>query len=434
MTIRLKFITFVTLAFASIAQANDIQAQRWQTSNGTAVVFYQAMEVPMLDIQIAFAGGSAYDGEHYGLSTLTTALMNQGNAGLSATTIAEQLADTGAQFGAEAGRDMAVFSLRTLTQPSALNQSTETFATILSKPDFPTDALEREKKQQLTAIKQSKESPDSVATLTFFQKLYPNHPYGHSVNGTEETVPKLSKELVLLHYNKYFVARNAVLVMVGAIEKSKAQELAEKITSKLAEGSAAAAIPKAQGLLQEEKINLKFPSSQTMIRLGQLGINHHNTDYFPLVVGNYILGGGSLVSQLAIEVREKRGLTYGVYSQFTPMLGNGPFLISLSTKNSQAQEALTLTKTILEQFIKAGANPKELKAAKQYLTGSFPLSLASNSSIASMLLKMAFYQLPDDYLNTYIKNVDAVSLSQIKSAFQKQVHPQSLLQVTVGQM
>lgn len=434
MNIRFKLITILSIALTATTQAKSFEVQRWQTSNGTPVVFYQAMEVPMLDIQLAFAAGSAYDGEHFGLSTLTTSLMDQGNAGLSATTIAEQLAETGAQFNADAGRDMVIFTLRTLTEPSALNQSTETFTTILSKPDFPSDALEREKNQQLTAIKQSKESPDSVATLAFFEALYPNHPYGHPSNGTEETLARLSKEQVQGHYNHYFVARNAILVMVGAIDKEKAKTLAEKITAKLAKGSPAAAIPKAQSLNKQEKVDIKYPSSQTMIRLGQLGIDHHNPDYFPLMVGNYILGGGSLVSQLAIEVREKRGLTYGVYSQFIPMHGNGPFLISLSTQNSKAKEALDLTENILQEFLKNGANPQEIKAAKQYLTGSFPLSLASNSSIASMLLRMAFYHLPDDYLDTYIKNIESVNRSQIKSAFQKQVHPERMLQVTVGQM
>ncbi len=177
---------------------------------------------------------------------------------------------------------------------------------------------------------------------------------------------------------------------------------------------------------------MQFPSSQTVLRLGQLGITHHDHHYFPLIVGNYILGGGSLVSKLSHELREKRGLTYGVYSQFFPRPGKGPFLISFSTKNSQSKTAIEVTRTTLSTFIKTGPSAHELLAAKQYLTGSYPLSLASNSSIADMLLKIAFYHLPSDYLQTYVEHINAVSTEDIKQAFQQLIVPNKLLQVSVG--
>ena len=179
---------------------------------------------------------------------------------------------------------------------------------------------------------------------------------------------------------------------------------------------------------------MPFPSSQTAIRIGELGITHRNDAYFPLLVGNYTLGGGSLVSRLALELRAKRGLTYGVSSQFAPMPGKGPFLISLATRSEQANTAIDLTRKTLSEFVHTGPSKAELKAAKNYLTGSFPLSLASNSNIAGMLLKIAFYHLPDNYLDTYIDNVNAVSTKQIQIAFQKEVHPEKLLQVRVGPM
>ena len=168
------------------------------------------------------------------------------------------------------------------------------------------------------------------------------------------------------------------------------------------------------------------------MRIGQLGITHANAHYFPLQVGSYILGGGSLVSKLANELREKRGLTYSVSSQFSPMPGRGPFVISLSTKNSQSNTALAITRETLLSFIKSGPTEQELIATKLYLTGSFPMSLASNRSIADMLLKIAFYHLPSDFINTYIDNINAVSIKDITDAFQQQVNPNTLLQVTVG--
>lgn len=222
--------------------------------------------------------------------------------------------------------------------------------------------------------------------------------------------------------------------MVGAIDEKKAHELADELLQQLPKGQAAPEVPIAPQLTTSEKKDIDFPSSQTVIRLGQIGINHHSPDYFPLTVGNYILGGGALVSRLANEVREKRGLTYGVSSQFIPMPGNGPFLISLATQNKQATTALKLTEDTLAKFMAEGPEEAELIAAKQYLTGSFPLSLASNSSIASMLLRLVFYRLPDNYLDTYIDKINAVSASQIKEAFQKQVHLNKMLVVSVGKL
>lgn len=415
------------------AFANTFKTQNWVTSNGVQVVFYQAMEVPMLDISLAFAAGSAYDQTHFGLSSLTAHMLNEGSAGISATNVAESLADTGAQFDILTSRDMVVFNLRTLTNINALEQATTTFTQIVNHPDFPLTALEREKKQFLMAIEQANDSPDELATQLFFQNLYGTHPYAHPVNGTKDTIEKINREQVTQFYKKYYIANNAVLVLVGAIDSITAHQLADKLTHELSPGTTAEPIAKATPLTQAARIVTPFPSSQTVLRLGQLGINHENPNYFPLMVGNYILGGGSLVSQLAVEVREKRGLTYNIDSQFVPMPGPGPFFIGLSTKNDQAKAAITLTEQILKQFVTQGPNQQELNAAKNYLTGSFPMSLGSNRSIASLLLRMSFYHLPSNYLDTYLDHINKVSIDDIKRAFQQEIHPEKLLLVTVGQ-
>ncbi|MBL7480703.1 M16 family metallopeptidase [Legionella bononiensis] len=426
-------ITALIVLCSQNVGANTFKTEKWLTKNGVQVVFYQAMEVPMLDISMAFAAGSAYDGTQYGLSALTAHLMNQGNGGKDATAVAEALADTGAQFDAETSRDMTVFSLRTLTRKDALEQSTQVFNQIINHPDFPDEAFENEKQQQLMAVEQVDESPDDVASLNFFQTLYQEHPYAHPVNGTIPTLSGITKKHVVEFYKNYYVTNNAVLVMVGALDNKQAHQLAEQLTQDLQQGKSAGVIPKANQLSNAEQINIPFPSSQTVVRLGQIGIDHHNPNYFPLIVGNYILGGGALVSRLAVEVREKRGLTYGVDSQFVPMPGEGPFIISLSTKNDQATNALDITHNTLNRFISNGPSKEELDSAKKYLTGSFPLSLASNRNIAGLLLRMAFYHLPDNYLDTYVQRINAVTHDEIKQAFKEQVNPDKLLLVTVGQ-
>lgn len=428
-----KILTTVFFFMLSPVFANpSLEPQTWETPNGAQVMFYPAPEVPMLDVSIAFAAGSAYDGQKWGLSALTTRLLDQGNAGLDAGTVADKFAEIGAQYGGASAQDMMAIKLRTLTRPDALKQATDMFALLINHPDFPTDAFLREKNQQLMSIRQDLDVPDTIAQNTFYQALYGSHPYAHPINGSESSVHALTLDDVRHFYQQYVVSRNAVIVLVGAIDTERAHQIAEQITHDLPKGKPAARIPSAKPHADELTIEVPHSASQTVVRLGQLGITHHNKDYFPLQVGNYILGSGSLVSRLAVELREKRGLTYGVNSQFAPMPGNGPFMIAFSTKNNQTKTALDVTRKTFESFIQSGPTDEELAAAKQYLTGSFPLSLASNRSMADMLLKIAFYRLPKDFLSTYIDQINAVQQTDIRQAFQHQINPKALLQVTVG--
>lgn len=430
-------LTLISLLFIittpSYAKATGPIA-RWQTTEGIPVIFYQAMDIPMLDVSLAFKAGSAYDGPRFGLSTLTTRLLNQGNDGLDATALANLFAETGAQTSNENNRDMVVMHLKTLTEKNALKGAVSTFSRLVKKPDFPPDAFAREKQQQHMSIQHALESPDQVATQTFFQALYQAHPYAHPVHGNLNTLEAITREDVRRFHQTFFVAQNATLVLVGALDMKAAKAIAEQITQSIPQGKTAPDIPSARPLREAMDVNVPFPSSQTVLRLGQVGINHHSPLYFPLLVGNYTLGGGSLVSRLADELREKRGLTYGVSSQFIPMPRLGPFVIGLSTKSSQAETAEKLTRDTLTDFIKAGPSDAELKAAKQYLIGSFPLSIASNHSMAGILLKMAFYDLPDDYLETYRDNIASVDTQKIQQAFKKSIQPERLLQVMVGKV
>lgn len=422
------FIFFHHPIFAKVT----FETEQWVTDNGVQVVFYQAPEVPILDISLAFAAGSAFDGNSFGLSTLTTQLLNQGNHGFNAKTIAEQIENTGAQFSVESTRDMSILKMRTLTKHEALDSAIKSLNLIVAHPDFPEFAFIQEKNQQLASIQQVQESPEEVANQLFFQALYQHHPYGHPAIGDKEHVQALKLQQVRDFYHQYFVGNNATLILVGAIDSTLAHQVANTITNGLSKGQHAPSVPKAPPLTKAITIHKSFPSTQTVLYLGQLGINYQDPRYFALYVGNMILGGPSLVSDLAIELREKRGLTYGAYSQYSPMLGTGPFVISLSTRHSQAELATRLTFKTLEDFIKKGPSKEQVKATQQFITGSFPLSLASNRSIADILLKIAFYHLPKDYLKNYLKQVNKVTEKEIKQAFSTQINPQALLLVSVG--
>tara|TARA_Y100000588_G_C14213460_1_gene907735 strand:- start:84 stop:1388 length:1305 start_codon:yes stop_codon:yes gene_type:complete len=430
---KLLIVPLVIVAtWTQAATTFKLNPHYFNASNGAPIVFVQAPEVPMLDIKLAFRAGSAYDGNAYGLSALTTELMNQGNGGLDAGDIADNLADTGAQFHSSTSKDMALFELKTLSEAKTLDQAVRVFKQILSTPDFTEKAFIREKNQQLIAIKQALESPAEVANQTFFKALYQDHPYAHPVLGNETTVQKIKRSQVIDFYKKHFIAQNATLVMVGDISLKKAKQIADDLTTHLPQGEKTTPLKKAEAPKKTTETMVSFPSSQTVIRLGELGITHHNDQFFPLLVGNYILGGGALVSQLSTEIREKRGLTYGVYSQFLPLPATGPFIVSLSTENAQAKEAVDVTLKTIERFVQDGPSEQELTEAKQYLTGSFPLSLASNGGIADILLKISFYDLPQNYLDTYLDNINKTSTNEITRAFQNSIVVNQLIKVMVG--
>lgn len=433
--INLKFILFFLInLYIPNTLASAFISANWQTTNGANVVFYKATSVDMLEIKVAFKAGSAFDGSNFGLSALTTRLMNKGNANLSANILAQELASTGAQYSYSTTRDMTIFNLQTLTDTKALNKAVNLFSLILTKPNFNYQEFLREKNQQLMEINQVKESPAEVANQAFFAQLYKDHPYAHPVNGDQEHIKEITRDDVVNFQQKYFTAKNATIIMVGAIDEGQAKIIAEKLIGKLNAGEVAATIINAPPLRKAESFTINFPSSQTILRIGQLGIDFHDSRYLPLLIGNYLLGGSNLVSRLGTEIREKRGLTYGVYSQFVPMLSDGPFFIGLATKNTNALEASRMIREILESFIKTGPSEHEVNAAKQYLTGSFPLALASNHSIATMLLKIVFYNLPEDYLDTYVLRINAVTTQEIKKAIQEVIHPHNLLQIAVGKL
>jgi zinc protease len=177
---------------------------------------------------------------------------------------------------------------------------------------------------------------------------------------------------------------------------------------------------------------IAFPATQTHILMGEPGIRRGDRDYFPLYVGNYVLGGGGLVSRLAEEVREKHGLSYSVYSYFFPMRVPGPFILGLQTKNTQRDQALKLVHEVLAGFVAKGPTDAELDAAKKHITGGFPLRIDSNGKIAEYLAVIGFYGLPLTYLDDFIPHIESVTADQIRQSLRDRVHPDKMLTVIVG--
>jgi len=426
-------LALTTLALFVTAQALAAPAiQSWTTANGARVLFVPAPEIPMLDVRVVFDAGSARDGDKPGLMTLVNSLLTEGAGEWDADSIAERLDGVGAQLQTGSLRDMAWVSVRTLTQKAARETALETMTQILGAPTFEPGELERLRESMLASLRQSEQSPGSVAKKAFYRSVYGDHPYAIDMQGTRTSVEGLRRDDVVAAYQRYYVAENAVIAIVGALDRQAAEAVALQVSSGLKTGQAAPPLPVVETLSGSQLRRLSFPSSQSHIYAGQPGMQRGDPDYFPLYVGNHVLGGSGLVSILTEEVREKRGLSYSVYSYFLPMHRPGPFMMALQTKNEQAEEALQVMMDTLRKFVGEGPSEEELDAAKRNITGGFPLRIASNAKIAEYLAVIGFYGLPLDYLDTFNDNVNAVTVAQVKDTFQRRVRPDSLVTVILG--
>ena len=406
--------------------------QHWVTDNGARVYFVPAPELPMLDVNVTFAAGSVRDDGQPGLARLTNTLLDMGAAGLTANEIATRIESLGAELSTSSVREMASVSLRSLSDRAHLEPALGILADVITRPNFDNKDFERERERKLVGIRRSEQSPSTVAEYTFFRSVYGEHPYAHRVSGTEESVKALGLDAVKAFYKRYYVARNAVVSIVGDLDRRAAEALVEQIIGALPAGRRAAALPTVPVSGQAEEERILHPSTQTHVRMGAPGMHRGDPDYFPLYVGNHVLGGGGLVSRLHEEVREKRGLSYSVNSYFSPMEQDGPYLLSLQTRNDQVDEALAVMRKTLQDFVDKGPTEDELLAAKKNITGGFPLRIASNSGIVSHLNMIGFYDLPLDYLDTFNDRVSAVTREQIKDAFKRRVSPEAMVTIIVG--
>lgn len=406
--------------------------EHWLTPNGLRVYYVHAPQLPMLDLRLQFDAGSVRDGDKQGLALLTNSMLDTGAAGLSEDQLAEQFESVGAVYGAGAGLEMASLSLRTITLEQAQQTAIETWLKVLSQPDFPQSAFERIQKLTLVGLQGEKQDPESLANKAFYKAVYGYHPYGQPQNGTEESIAALKVDDLKAFYQQYYVAKNGLLVIVGALERPVAEKLAEQIAAVLPSGEAAPALPEVKPLTEAKTVKIPYPSAQSHILVGQVGNKRGDADYFTLYMGNQVLGGSGFTSRLMKEVRTDRGLSYSVYSYFSPLAQLGVFEIGLQTKLEQTDEALKVVRDVLGKFQQAGPTVEELAASKKDITGGFPLRTANNGQIAEYVGTIGFYHLPLDYLDTFTAKINALTREQIADAFKRRVQPDKMVTVIVG--
>ena len=428
---RIFLLSCILLTFSQITLA-AAKIEHWQTIGGSRVYYVHTEGLPMADIQVVFNAGSASDGQQFGLSALTADLLDTGAGKWNADEIAQRFESVGAQFGVSSSMDTTTVSLRTLTDKTLFDKALETMQVILTKPAFNQADFKREQRRTLSGLKQQEESPAALASIAFYNALYGTHPYAHPESGVIKTVSAFKAADIRHFYQKFYVADNAIVVIVGALSKQQAEQTAEQLLAGLPLGKRPEALPDVAMPLKATQQHIEFPSSQTHVLVGLPGSYRKDPDYFNLYVGNHILGGSGLVSKLFDEIREKRGLAYSASSNFMPMLKPGPFLISLQTRNDQTAQALQVLNQTLADFINKGPTEVELTAAKKNITGGFAMRFDTNKELAGYVAMIGFYEMPLDYLDTFQQKTEQVTVASITDAFKRRVNPQLLQTITVG--
>lgn len=427
-----------------------IPIEHWTQASGAQVFLVQSAAIPMVDVQLDFDAGSRRDPvDHAGLASVTAAMMSKGiQAGgspaepaMDENALGEAWADLGASFGGHATSDRMSFALRSLTYPDLLAQAAQLAARQLAQPSFPVDVWQREREAMQASIREANTRPATLADRAFNQAVYGPHPYGYEM--TQESLAHIDVAQMAALQRQSLLPCRAKVTVVGAVNRAQADGLVTSLLSRLAAASGVGAtptqacpvlpaVPEVAPLQHASEVRIPFDSAQAHVLMGQPGFKRDDPDYFALTVGNYILGGGGFVSRLTHEVREKRGLSYSVYSYFSPALHAGAFTVGLQTRPDQANQALDVARDVLARFVTDGPTEAELKAAKDHLMGGFALRIDSNRKLLDNVANIAWNQLSLDYLDTWTQQVDKLTTAQIRAAFQRKLQPQSMATVVLG--
>jgi zinc protease len=431
----LAFLIVVTLSLGVPQEglpANP-KVQRTVLPNGLVLLFNEEHSLPMVTLQFLIDGGARKDpaGEE-GLSNLTARGLLLGTSKRTINTINEDLDFMGASLNASSDRDYMTLSLRILKKD--LNKGLDLFMEVLTQPVFPEEEIRREVEKTLAAIQAAEDEPDDVAEEAFRKGLFLTSPYAHPVEGTKESLPRVTREGLLKYYQAYCHPNNAILTVVGDVSGA---ELNEKIlplfakwpTGRVAESAFVAALAKEPKVMKIDR-----PLTQANIILGHAGVSRDNPDYYALTLMNYILGGGGFSSRLVEEVRDKRGLAYSVSSFFDPGKYPGSFQIVLQTKNSTAREAIALALEEMERMRKEPVTEKELEAAKKYLVGSFPMRLDTQAKLTNFLTQVEYYGLGLDYPERYASLIQSVTRDEVLRVARTYLHPDNTVLVVVANL
>ena len=435
-TILIAFLLFLTSGNFGNVFAQEIklpEIKKETLDNGLKVIVIEHHELPVVAFRLVLKSGSAYDpAGKAGLANLTAGLLRKGTKTKDATQISEAIDFVGGSLDAGADWDATFATCRVLNK--YFDTGLDLLTDIILNPTFKEDEIERLRKQTLAGIMQQKDDPGSVAEENFRKFVFGEHPYGQPREGTEESVSGITREDIVDFHETYYVPNNAILAVVGDVKTS---EVLKKIKSKFGTWEKRELVvpnfaqpPQIKGrqILLVDKPDL----TQSYIKIGHLGIDRKSPDYFPVRVMNYILGGGGFASRLMEEVRAKRGLTYDIGCNFDSYKLKGAFEVSTFTRIDSTLGAIQATLDQIKRIRTEKVSPKELSETQSFYDGYFPLQFETPEQIANQILIVEIYDLGEDYIKNFRKNISAVTADDVLRVAQKYLDPDNIKLVVVS--
>jgi len=426
-------ITLMVFLFTSITQAQAIPPiQQAQLKNGLRVLLMEAHNVPMVSIKLTMPAGSRFDAtDKGGTASLLADMLSDHTAGHGHIAWDDLLDADAIKLGAGAGRDD--FSLSLTVLKDALNSGLDAFSEALLQPGWNKKRFAILKQDAIAAAQKAQEEPGVRAAQAAAALLFPQHPYGHRPGGTMASLKRISIADLKTLYGAQIKPADAVLAVSGDITMA---ELLPLLNARLSgwQGKAARGlmdISPAKGVAGKQR-DVALPTTQMLVQLLRLGPARNDADFFPVFVLNHMLGGGGFGSRLMEEVREQRGLVYGVYSYFQPLAVPGPFVITLQTRADQAKEAESVVRDVLAAMASGKISKQQMIASKENLIGSFAQRMDSNRERVGLISMIGLYHLPLDYLSRWQQRVQAVTLDQIRVQAARYLKPEQWNRVRVG--
>ena len=429
------------LAFGVITSAQAIlPIEKLENYKGAKAYLVQTKALPMVDIEVSIDAGDRYDpvGKS-GLADMTATLMNYGvqddKRMLSEAQIADEIADLGASIGLSVGGERAILRIRSLSRKDLRDRAVQLASAMLAGPIYDPNIVGREKQRTITSLLEAETKPEYVLDRRFKKMVYGNYPLADSPS--VKSVGAITPTDLVQFHKQFYRSDRMIVSIVGDVDQTEANEIIRDLLKRIPQsGPVIAPLPEFQRSpvepLAQREVQIPFDSQQAHIAMGMTAVARNNPDYFPLMVGNYVLGGGGFVSRLMNEVREKRGLAYSVSSYFAPGKDTGIFQAGLQTKNDQSSVALQVMSDTIAKFIADGPTTSELVAAKANLVNGYPLRIDNNRKLLDNVSSIAWNDLPLDTMEVWTKQVEAVTLDQVKSAFEKYLAMDRMKIVVLG--
>lgn len=426
----MRFVLACVLLFAALPLRAGVDIKEVISPGGIKAWLVEEPSIPFVALELRFRGGTSLDAPgKRGATNLMVGLLEEGAGELDSRGFARASEALAASFGYDAGDDSVSISARFLTENR--DQAVELLRLSLVEPTFPQDAIDRVRAQVLSGLRGDEKNPNAIAGRTFKALAFGDHPYGSNGDGTVESVSALTRDdLVAAH--KAALARDRLYVaVVGDITEAELGPLLDGLLGELPETGAP--MPGAVDVGLKGGVDIvEFDTPQSVAHFGQAGIERDDDDFFAAYVMNVILGGGGFESRLMTEVREKRGLTYGVYSYLAPKDNAALYLGSVASANDRIAEAISVIRAEWERLAEDGVTQEELDKAKALLTGAYPLRFDGNGAIARIMVGMQMDDLPIDYIETRNDKVNAVTREDVNRVARELLDPEGLQFVVVG--